>query len=737
MIPDTRSLAVMLAALAAFSLSSSRAYPQGQPGEEPGDSVVQPEANAEGPVQRPRKMGRLISVSLPITGNADNRVRRMVTRALEDHADMTLILEFKPAGDDAGGGTELGPCMDLARYLTSAEAARARIVAYVPENLIGHAVLVALACDEIMMAPEAKIGRAGLDERTLDALVRAAYVDFSAKLHTIPEPIVLGMLDPAVEVLDVTTADGPREFVLRENLEQLRRMKAVAEKPVVVKPAGVMAEFTGEEARSLGFVSFLASDRADVAMALDLPREALEEDPSLDGEWRPVSVMLRGPIARVDADRACRLIDDQIRQQDVNLIVVWIESQGGDPEASALLAGYLRDLDPADRRTVAYIATEARGDAVLVALACDQIYMQAEAELGGSGVYPMDDEEISIYATTAREIAAVKYRNESLAAALFDPTLSVFKYRRRADGYEDYYSPEEGDALAEGEWDKLAAVTTPGQVLELDASTAVDLGVARGSVNGFEDFKAEYGLPNDPRLLEPGWIDHLVDYLSSPGLSWLLLVIGFTAMYLEAKTPGVGLFTSIAGVAFLLFFWSKFLGGTAQWLEILMFLVGVVFLVVEIFITPGFGVLGLTGGLLVVASVVLASQTFFLPANAYQLGEFRNSLVTVAAAAVGVVVGIAMLRKYLPHTPVFNRVLLNPPQGAEREAIAASEALADYSHLVGRNGTTITQLMPAGKARFGEDLVDVLSSGEFVDRGASVTVVSAHGNRVVVKETNS
>ena len=102
------------------------------------------------------------------------------------------------------------------------------------------------------------------------------------------------MLDPAVEVMEVET-EISREFVLGSQLEELKKKKAIAASEVLI-PSGETGLFTGSEARELGFVRYLAEDRTAVAKALGLPREALEDDPSGGGDWRPIRVDVKGPI---------------------------------------------------------------------------------------------------------------------------------------------------------------------------------------------------------------------------------------------------------------------------------------------------------------------------------------------------------------------------------------------------------------------------------------------------------
>src|SRR4029079_12283166 len=113
----------------------------------------------------------------------------------------------------------------LARYLSSRELSEVKTVAYIPQAIKGHAVLVAMACEEIIMAPEDTIGRARQDEpaeEAIDPTVRSGYSEIANRRRTVPAAVALAMLDKNVEVLKVETGVSP-EFVLRSELEELKK----------------------------------------------------------------------------------------------------------------------------------------------------------------------------------------------------------------------------------------------------------------------------------------------------------------------------------------------------------------------------------------------------------------------------------------------------------------------------------------------------------------------------------
>jgi membrane-bound ClpP family serine protease len=698
------------------------------------------DAGDDRPARAAKQVGRLVRVPLPITGDADTRVKRQVEKALSEMppggARPVLVFEFASAENQTGQGSDFGRSLALARYLSTRELSASKTVAYIPKTLKGHAVLVAMACEEIIMAPEARIGEAGIDEpaeEPIDLTVRRAYFEIADRRRTILPPVALGMLDRSVEVLKVDT-EVSREFVLRSELDELRKKHTVGNEKVLSRP-GTLAQFSGREARELDFVKYLAADRAALARALEISPNMLEDDPSLAGDWRPVRIGLKGPITAGLASRVQRMIDDQIRGQDANFICLWIDSPGGSLVDSMNLANYLAELDRAKVRTVAYVPAEARGDAALVAMACDQLVVNHDAILGGSGAANLSAEEVLVAREMIRDgLGPKKSRSWSLVAALVDPDTRVFRYTNKRDGTTAYFCDAELATQADPQaWNRGDEVTTPGRPLRLKGDRARELGLARDAVDDFPAFKQIYGLDEELVLAEPGWADHLIDALAAPFVAYLLLLIGGAALYAELQAPGIGIGGFVAGICFLLYFWSKHLDGTAGWLEVLLFGAGVCCILLEMFVLPGAAIFGLGGGLLIIASLVLASQTFVLPHNDYQLAQLRDSLLGLIGAAAGVVILAMLMRRYLPHTPFFSHVMLEPPSDAELEDLAHREALVDFEHLLGHEGTATTQLTPSGKARFGNELVDVIADGEVISRGAQVVVVEVHGNRVVVR----
>ena len=427
-------------------------------GENPSATESQPGAASEASKQ----LGFSIRLALPITDQTVNRVKQFVSKAMEKAVAQNLkpylIFEFFiPTGqENFARGSNFGSCYELANFLTSGELNAAKTVAYLPQSIQGHAILAVMACDDIIMAPDATIGPAGIDASQISETTRAAYRDIAGRRRKLTVPLALGLLDPALEILAVETEVGT-EYVTPEGLEDLKKTQA-AVATEVFKPAGEPLQLSGKKARDLGFVTYLAANRRDLVEALDLPPLAIEDDPSLENPWKAVRIDLKGPVTSDKVRQVQKLIEDQTSLHDVNFICLWIESSGGSPADSVTLVNYLLTLNPSQVRTVAYIPKEARADAALIALACDQIVMHPRAVIGGPGVLEISKDDAALLQQQIRKkegLAPRKGRSWSLMAALVDPNLEV--YRCTHLGEVDYFSSDE---LAEqpnpGQWEKGA-----------------------------------------------------------------------------------------------------------------------------------------------------------------------------------------------------------------------------------------------------------------------------------------
>jgi len=667
-----------------------------------------------------------LTIRLPIVGTRDTLARAAILRQL-DRLERRLprrgllVVRFDASAEDAAA-SDFGRSLDLARFLTSPRLSGVKTVAWLPEGMAGHAVLAALACDAIAMPPDAVCGPAADHDAEVDEAMRAAYREIAARRRTVPPAVAVAMIDRQADVLRVST-DAGEEFISRPDLAAVRARAAVV---AVEELRPTPLEFTGRRGRELGFVTHLAKAPADLARGLGVGEGALVGDPSLEGGWQGVQVVISGAIG-ADAVARTRSRIERAVGDGANFVCVRIDSAGGVAEQSLVLANWLAGLDSTRVRTVAWVPMEARGDAALVALACDELVMRPTAVLGGEGAAALDGRRADSLAMAWRGgVARIRNRSWSLPLATVLPGLKVFRAQQQGTGRVEYFSEQElADRGDRDEW-RLGAEFGTGPV-RLDGTSAATAGLAAHVVDDFAGLRRAYGLDGDVALSEPGWADRLLEALASPGLAWLVLLIGVAGLSIELKTPGFGFGGFVAMVAFIVYFWSQYLHGTSGWLEVMLFLAGLVCLLAEIFVLPGFGILGLGGGLLVISSLVLASQSFIVPMNDYQLKQMQWSLLGVLGLAAAIALLAVVLRRWLPAAPGLRHVLLAPP---------ALEPFGDdksLDGLVGAEGVTTTRLAPAGKARLGGALRDVTSDGALVEPGVAVRVVAVRGGRVVVR----
>ena len=693
-----------------------------------------------------RRTAYIVHIKQPITAATASRVKRFCERALQRarSEDRTPLLVFQfevPEGqEELAQGSQFGICLDLADYISGPATADATTVAYIPNGVVGHAVLVAAACDEIFMAGEATIGPIGIERTTITPSMEAAYTDIPSRRKNIVPQIVLWLLDPTRATVYLKTGKGTR-IALVSDIDQINQTETVIETTPIEQLTGAdPGIIIGDAAVGpIEVATYKTAGPADLIRGLNIEPVNIVSDPSLSGDVRPVLVSLQGPIQLGSSTRTIQALRKKIDEDDANLVIVWIDSNGGMPEETMAIANEIGALGP-DIMTVAYVPGEALSNAALIALACDDLIVTDDTRIGGSGAIALDDDQILHYrdALTGPD-NAWNHRSWSLIAAMIDPDLTVYRCTRGED--VAFFSDQELEEYAaahpnEQPWQRGMPVTLEGREFRCDGEEAVEFALAREMVGGFEEMKQLYGVEGEPGLVEPAWHDMLIRALGSPALAGLLLTIGMVSLYAELHMPGIGFGGFIAAMCFLLFFWSRHLGGSAGWLEVILFVTGVVFLLMEVLVIPGFGIFGFGGGALILVSVFLATQTFDgWPRNEYQFAQLQRTIWMFGGVALAGGTLIYFLNRWLPESTLFKGNLILEAQGGSEQEIREREAGDRYADLVGHEGTTTTQLTPSGKAQIDNQLLSVITDGVLVPKSTPVRVIAVQGNRIFVEPT--
>lgn len=709
------------------------------------------------PPQETRRKGYLVQVPLPINASVQEQVEATIRRIVEQTGEITdarsrpvVVLEFDTSNGQTGRGSRLGSCLDLSRFLTSSDVSGVELVAFVPaprgyydatqpgslppkSELLGHSVLVALACNHLAMHRDAAIGQAGVDEPAIDESLRNAYRQVTAKRLVIPVEVALSMLDPGLSLYRVELKDGRAIFVDRAELQRLETEGAVVQSETLSE-AGDLPLYTSETLAKFQLLRYRADSRRDITERFRLMPDALEGDPTLGAQWRAAQITLTGTIDERNVSWVLNALNQL--SPSVNLLWVTIDSDQGDAEPCLRLASRLAEYDGDKIRTVAYIPKSARGNSVLIALACDHIIMSPDAVLGGKT--RNEQGKSAVLPEPVQELAAKSDRDWSLLMALVDPTQPLTIWSHRKSGQLRVMSPaqlREFPQPDQADWEALRELTPAEGISGREAES---LFIARYLVDDPAQLKALYQVAEAPLMLSPTWTDRwvhgLARFVTSPWVTaWLLFGAMFFLMT-EMSTPGVGLPGFLGTLCLLLFFWGQSCNGNVHWLEVLLFVVGLGFVALEVFVLPGTGVLGLGGVGMIFVAIVLATQTFIIPRTPEEFARLPVSLSMVFAAIAGFFFALVLFRKYLTQMPVFKRLMLHSRDTDEAlKDIDQREALVNWNYLLGQHGTTVTPLVPAGKAKFGTNVIDVVSDGQLIEPNRPVVVLRVSGNHVLVR----
>lgn len=710
---------------------------------------------AKGEITR-TPIGQFVTVTAPINDAVYSQItsvaQQLQVTASAENRPAVLILEIEP------GVSPPHQVQGLVRFLLSAQTPRVRFVAWVPKTLTGRQAMVALACQDVVMHPDAELGDLGRGEKLPEEDLQLLQLIAARRVNPRISQAALASLTSREAVLwrvqvakaEPGAAPGNEiRFVDAEELKQLQATQAVILETQRLKEAGLVGRFSGETLRNWGMICTQTADtKADVADVYELPKESMRVRPA--GEQQKVGIIrLDGVINQMNGSFIRRQIA-RYQSQGIETLIIEIDSPGGLATVSSEIAELIANLSEDRIRTIAWIPRQAISGAAMVALGCDEIYMAPGAKMGdvqpiearpGEAFERVPDKVMTVIRATLQALAKQKGRPEAIAAAMADRGTRVYRMTEKSSGRVWYMTEEEAEAASDL-WERGPQLeeTRGEMVITLSAARAVELKMADGVVADLATLKEKLGIPADLRLvpIKPSWVDSLVFVLNTTPMKIFLLMVALGALYLEAHFF-TGLLSIISATSFTLFFWAAFLGGTAGWLEIVLFLLGVILILMEVFVIPGFGVTGISGILLVLASLVMAIESF-RHVDAWGASiNIAHGLGTISAAMIGVMIFGYFVSKYLPNLPWMEAMVLAPPGGAAAMEVAGrprlrhAETMAVHLDLVGARGVATTMLRPSGKARVGQQALDVVSDGGFVQPGTEIQVVSVDGVRIIVR----
>lgn len=279
-------------------------------------------------------------------------------------------------------------------------------------------------------------------------------------------------------------------------------------------------------------------------------------------------------------------------------------------------------------------------------------------------------------------------------------------------------------------------INPKGQILTLTSSEAArEYGtppkplLSSGTYSSMDALLEAVGMAGARRVeIEATGVEQIAFWLNA--ISPLLLALGLIGIYMEFKAPGFGVPGSIAVVALLLYFAGGYIAGLSGIEWVAVFALGVILIGLELFLFPGTLAMGICGSLLVLISILMAATDLYpgMPLVP-SLPALELPVRNLALAGLLTGVGVWALSWILPRTPAYHTLVSQATSGAATDALRVRER----STQVGKEGVALSVLRPGGKARFGDEVLDVIVEGGMVERGTRVRIVGHSGREAVVE----
>lgn len=356
--------------------------------------------------------------------------------------------------------------------------------------------------------------------------------------------------------------------------------------------------------------------------------------------------------------------------------------------------------------TIVFIRNNAASAGALISIACDSIYMSPGSTIGAASVVNQQG-----------ELMPEKYQ-------------SYMRKKMRATAEETGRNP----LIAEGMTDEsleIDSIKAKGKIITFSVAEAIKYGYCNGEVEKPEEILAR--LKGGPYVIEEHestLSERAVLWLINPAVSGILLLIIFGGIYLEFKAPGTFLPIGLSLVGAVFYFAPLYLEGLAANWEILLFAIGVILIIVEIFVTPGSFIIGAAGILFTITGLALALvrninfDFTFVPHGAL---SFAFLLVAVAMAVPLIL--LMVFGKSMFDSPFFRKA---SDVGELKHSKGFSIKDNSLEALIGASGSALTNLRPSGRIEINGDPYNSVTDGGFIEKGEQVKVINVYNTQLVV-----
>jgi len=378
-------------------------------------------------------------------------------------------------------------------------------------------------------------------------------------------------------------------------------------------------------------------------------------------------------------------------EKGANVIILEINTPGGAVDAATQIG---KRIQEAAIPTVAFVNNDAISAGAFIALNADEIYMSENGRMGAAGIIDQagntaDEKAVSYWLSAMKGAAENNGRNPIYALAMADKEIDL---------------PELG--------------AEKGKFLTLTANQALEVGYAEGVVKNRGDLLKTIGYEKAAvEEAELSLAEKIARFITNPIVVSILLTIGSLGLVVELYSPGFGI-PGIMGISsLLLFFYGHLVAGLAGMESIILFVIGIVLVLLE-FVLPG-GIIGLIG-----LGAILTS--FFLAGSSVMV--IGVSLLVALVATV--IVSIILVKIFGKKLHAFKKIILFDSTNTESGYVSNK----NRDDLIGKRGMALTTLRPSGTAIIGEERLDVVSQGNYIEKDTKIEVIKTEGSRIVVRE---
>ncbi len=412
-----------------------------------------------------------------------------------------------------------------------------------------------------------------------------------------------------------------------------------------------------------------------------------------------VRVPITGTIEMGLAPFVARALDDA-GATGAAAVILDIDTPGGRVDAAWQIIDAVRD---ASVPVYAYVNRRALSAGAMIALSANELYMRPGSTIGAATPITGDGEKAS------------------------EKMVSALRSDFRALAQERGFDPRLAEAMVD-EAVVVDGVSEAGKLLTLTTAEATELGVANGEVDGFAALLEVVGLPAATTVdVTPNWAERIVRFLTNPAVAPMLLSLGFLGLMIEIRTPTFGVAGAVGLGSLAAFFGAHHIVRLAGIEEILLVVVGAVLILAEVFVIPGFGIAGVLGTTALLGGTVLGMVGQFP-----SFDQVFNAVGLVSLSLILVGVSAWALIRHLPKSRRFAGVFLRESTSRETGYLSAPER----DDLVGLEGVAATDLRPAGTAIVGDERIDVVTEGPWIEADTPIRVTQAESYRHVVRAVN-